>query len=105
MAVHAEGIEQTGSPDLGSQQGHLQLHQAGLAVFPMQIQLAGAHPLGIRALGIASPAVGLGQEAVDKMQLGLLKGVDQGILRGGRSPRSRVGGGLGRRGDCIPKGC
>lgn len=79
LAVHAEGIEQAGAAELGAQEGHVQLHQPGLAVLCRQLQLAAAHPPAQHSLGVpTSPR--LGQEAVHKVQLGLLDAVNEGVL-------------------------
>lgn len=79
LAVHAEGVEQAGAAELGTQEGHVQLHQPGLTVLCWQLQLAAAHPPARHGLGVpATPR--LGQEAVHKVELGLLDAVDEGIL-------------------------
>lgn len=79
LAVHAEGVEQAGATELGTQEGHVQLHQPGLAVLRRQLQLAAAHPPARHGLGIPA-APRLGQEAVHKVELGLLDAVDEGVL-------------------------
>lgn len=80
LAVHAKGVEQAGAAELGPQQGHVQLHQPGLTVLRRQLQLAAAHPPTRHGLGVPA-APRLGQEAVHKVELGLLDAVDEGVLR------------------------
>lgn len=81
LAVHAEGIEQAGAAELGAQQGHIELHEPGLAVLRGQLQLAAAHPPARPSPGVPAAPRRLRQEAVHKVQLGLLDAVDEGILQ------------------------
>lgn len=83
MAVHAHGAEQAGAPELGPQQRHVQRQEAaGLAVLPRgQVQLAAAaDSAGGGGAGLPGPALRHRQEAVHKMQFGLLHGVNEGVL-------------------------
>lgn len=84
MAVHAHGIQQAGAPELGPEQGHVQLQEARLTrVSWGQLQLATtatADTAGGGRTRLPHSTLGHGQEAVHKMQLRLLDGVDEGIL-------------------------
>lgn len=80
LSVHSKGIKEARTPDLGPQQGYIQLHKSSLAVLSMQIQLTCADPPCTQSLGVTAPAIRLGQEAVDKVELGFLEGVNEGIL-------------------------
>lgn len=86
LAVHAHGIEQAGAAELGAEQGHVELQEPSLAVVSGgQVQLtAAADSAGGGGTGLPSPALSHRQEAVHKMQLRLLDGVDEGILPRGR---------------------
>lgn len=86
MAVHAHGIKKAGAPQLGAEQGHIQLQEPGLAVVSgRQVQLAAAaDSAGGGRTGLPGPALCHGQEAVHEMQLRLLDGVNEGILSKGK---------------------
>lgn len=73
LAVHAHGIQQAGAPELGAEQGHIQLQEAGLTGVPRrQVQLAAAAAADAAGGGgarLPGPALRHRQEAVHEMQL------------------------------------
>lgn len=86
LAVHAEGIKQAGATELGTQEGHIQLHEPSLTVLCCwQLQLTAAHPPARHSPGIPAGPCRLGQEAVHEVELGLLDAVDEGILQAWQS--------------------
>lgn len=82
LAVHAHGIKQAGASKLGAEQGHVQWQEPGIAVLARgQVQLAAAaDSAGGGGTGLPGPAFRHRQETVHKVQLGLLDGVDEGVL-------------------------